>query len=549
MTTRNAGHAGQAIADSLVRHGVERVYAVPGESYLALLDGLYETKILTVVTRQEGGAGYMAEAHGRFTGKPGVAMVTRGPGAANAFIAVHAAWQDATPMVLFVGLIPVKDRGRESFQEFDPFAWFGTQAKRVLVLEDASRASDVVAEAFHAATSGRPGPVVVGLPEDIVASPFDGEITAPWPIAEGAVSVDDMNSVIDALKGAKRPLLFLGGERWTPQASAQIASFVEKNRIPVLHDWRASDRVPGGSPANAGWLGYGRSDAAAQMFTDADLVVAIGQVPGDVATDGYALRQSADQRTILVNIDAGLRGLGCAFQRHVLASPTAFADSVRDIDLGRADTWQEWCSAGHDAFVSYSSIDRTSLPPTMEGTAHLSLLVEEVVLRLDSGAVTTFGAGNHCHWAQRYFPTEVYPSQLGMRNGSMGYSVPAAIAASLSAPHRQAIAIAGDGEFLMNGQELATAVQYGVSPLIIVADNRQFGTIRAHQEKQFPGRISGTQLRNPSFATLMVGYGGHGETVRSNAEIPHAVEEAFAAIKRGLPALIHIVTDPTIEAP
>nr|WP_308291979.1 thiamine pyrophosphate-dependent enzyme [Pseudarthrobacter sp. HLT1-5] len=544
-------HAGQAIVESLALHGVNRVFAVPGESYLAVLDGLHGADIETIVCRQEGGAAYMAEAHGKFTGEPGVAMVTRGPGAANAYVAIHAAWQDATPMVLFVGLIPVADRQRESFQEFDPNAWFGTQAKRVLVLDEASRASEVVAEAFFAAKSGRPGPVIIGLPEDVITHPFAGELHPVITVAEGAVSPKELELVTTALTAAKKPAIFVGGQRWTPEAAAAVTTFAEANGIPVVQDWRASDRIPFNSEVFVGALGYGRTQDTARIFAEADLLLAIGALPTDVPTDGYTLRQSQDATNILVNIDTSLRGRSGAVTAHILASPVAFADAVKDIQLGRAAEWDAWRAAGRAAQAAFSALpDLTALPATREGTGHMSTVISELVRRLPQDAVYSFGAGNHCAWAQRYLPTNVFPSQLSMRNGSMGYSVPAAVAASLESPERLAVAIAGDGEFLMNGQEFATAVQHGAAMLIIVMDNGQYGTIRDHQEHHFPGRVSGTQLKNPDFASFARAFGGHGETVTSDDDAAFAVERALKAVQdQRIPAIIHVITDPQIALP
>ena len=544
-------HAGQAIVDSLALHGVNRVFAVPGESYLAVLDGLHGADIETIVCRQEGGAAYMAEAHGKFTGEPGVAMVTRGPGAANAFVAIHAAWQDATPLVLFVGLIPVADRERESFQEFDPKAWFGTQAKRVLVLDEASRASEVVAEAFFAAKSGRPGPVIVALPEDVITHEFTGDLHPPIAVAEGAVSAAELEVVRTALASAEKPAIFVGGQRWTPAAAAAVTSFAEANGIPVIQDWRAADRIPFDSEVFVGALGYGRTAETARIFTEADVLLAIGAVPTDVPTDGYTLRQSLDATNIVVNIDSSLRGRSGAVTAHILASPVAFAEAIKDLRLGKAAQWDSWRAAGRAAQAAFSALpDLAALPGTREGTGHMSAVVSELVRRLPHDAVYSFGAGNHCAWAQRYLPTNVFPSQLSMRNGSMGYSVPAAVAASLQSPERLAVAVAGDGEFLMNGQEFATAVQYGAAMLIIVMDNGQYGTIRDHQEHHFPGRVSGTQLANPDFAAFARAFGGHGETVTSDAQAAIAVERSLKAVRdQRIPAIIHVITDPAIALP
>lgn len=549
--TQKPRHAGQAIVDSLALHGVKRVFAVPGESYLAVLDGLHGTDIDTVVVRQEGGAAYMAEAHGKLTGEPGVAMVTRGPGAANAFVGIHTAWQDATPMVLFVGLVPIADRMRESFQEFDPNAWFGSQAKRVFVLDQAERASEVVAEAFFAAKSGRPGPVIVGLPEDVIAHEFSGNLVAPIPVAEGAVSLGELEAVTAALAGAEKPLLFVGGQRWTPEAAASLTRFAEANGIPVAQDWHASDRVPFYSAVNIGTLGYGRGDTAAAMFDEADIVVAVGALPTDVPTDGFTLRQRPDAVNWLVSIDSALRGRSGAVTGHILASPVAFANAIDGLTLGRASFWDSWRARGHEAHMALAEIGNdASLPATAAGTAHMSVVVSELLKRLPKDAIYTIGAGNHIMWAQQFIPTNVYPSQLATRNGSMGYSIPAAVAAGFESPERLVVAVCGDGEFLMNGQEFATAAQHGVAVLAIVLDNRQFATIRDHQERHFPGRVSGTQLTNPDFAAFARAFGGHGETVTADDQAAAAVERSLKAVsEQRKPALIHVIADQSINLP
>lgn len=544
-------HAGQAIVDSLALHGVKRVFAVPGESYLAVLDGLHGTSIETVVARHEGGAAYMAEAHGKFTGEPGVAMVTRGPGAANASVAIHSAWQDGTPMVLFVGLIRIADRMRESFQEFDPSAWFGTQAKRVFVLDEPGRASEIVAEAFFAAKSGRPGPVIVGLPEDVITKEFDGNVAAPIPVTEGAVSPRELNQLHSALAAAEKPLIYVGGQRWTQESAAAITRFAERNGIPVAQDWHASDRIPFTSPVNIGTLGYGRGATAAEMFDQADVLLAIGALPTDVPTDGFTLRQRPDAVNYIVNIDTTLRGRSGTVTAHLLASPVAFAEAVEGLDLGRAKEWDTWRARGHEAHLALSTIgDYADLTATAEGTAHMSVVINELIQRLPDDAMCTLGAGNHTIWAQRFFPTNVFPSQLATRNGSMGYSIPSAVAAGLESPERLIVAVCGDGEFLMNGQELATAAQYGVPLLGIVMDNGQYATIRDHQESHFPGRVSGTQLSNPDFAALVRAFGGHAETVTSDAEAAGAVERALKAVTgQRRSALIHVITDQRISLP
>ena len=550
-STSSTMHVGQAIVSALQAHAVKRVFEVPGESFLPVLDGLYKTDIETIVCRHEGGATYMAESHGKLTNTPGVAMVTRGPGAANAFVGIHTAWQDATPLVLFVGLIPNSDRDRESFQEFDPKAWFGSQTKRVFVLDDPTRTQEIVAQAFHSATSGRPGPVVIGLPEDVLYEPFDGIEAAPIPVSSGAVSTADIEFLQRELDNSQRPVLYIGGPGWTPESALALTNFAESNKIPVLHDWRVSDRVAFNSPANAGWLGYGRSDAAAELFENADLVIGIGALFTDVPTDGYKLRQSPAAKNIFINIDTSLQGNSGPVTHHIVANPTEFVASLPalslDSDSSRAGRFEK-ARADHAEFSTPDT--KSPLRDTKEGTVNLEVLFEQLQKQLDESALFTFGAGNHCIWAQRYLPTQEYPSQLSVKNGSMGYSVPAAVASALEDPSRTVVTIAGDGEFLMNSQELATAVQYDAPILVIVVSNGEFSTIRDHQENHFPRRISGTQIKNPDFAIVAEGYGACGQTVCSNSEVESAIEHALKVVKKEKrSALINVITDKHFSLP
>ncbi|ERS60931.1 MULTISPECIES: thiamine pyrophosphate-dependent enzyme [Corynebacterium] len=548
MTRR---HVGTAIAESLAAHGTPRAFLVPGESFLPVLDGLYNSPVEAIVSRQEGGASYMAEAYGKATGEPGVAMVTRGPGASNAFVGVHTGWQDGTPMVIFVGLIPFSDRDRESFQEFDPKAWFGTQAKQVFVLDDPTRASRVVAEAFFQAKQGRPGPVIVGLPEDVLYQDFEGEIEAPIPVTEGAVSAADAAYVSEKLAAAKKPLIFAGGGRWTPESARAIEKFAEINQIPVVHDFRASDRISFSSPANAGWLGYGRNDQAAELLSEADVLLEVGALLTDVPSDGYTLRQDPHAENIVVNIDTGLRGHSGAISRHILASPVALAEALDNITTGEVSSAQsEWFKNARRAHQEFSTIPSESdWRATSAGTAHMEAVIKALQDQLPEEAIFTFGAGNHCIWAQQFLPTQHYPSQLAARNGSMGYSVPGAVSAKLQFPERPVVAIAGDGEYLMNGQELATAVQFGAPFLTVIMTNGEFGTIRDHQKNHFPDRVSGTQLANPDFAAVAKGYGAHGESVDADADVAGAIERALTAVNNGIPAVVNVYTDQDLSLP
>lgn len=544
-------HVGAAIAASLAAHDVPRAFLVPGESFLPVLDGLYDSPVEAIVCRHEGGATYMAEAHGKATGQPGVAMVTRGPGAANAYVGIHTAWQDATPLVLFVGLIPTSDRDRESFQEFDPKAWFGTQAKQVFVLDDPSRASRVVAEAFFQAQQGRPGPVIVGLPEDVLHKEYTGTIHPPIPVAEGALSDDHLDLLSRELSRAERPLIFAGGPRWTPEAAEKITRFAEEQRIPIIQDFRAADRVPFDSPANAGWLGYGRDPRAAQLLEDASLVIEVGAVLGDVPTDGYTLRQSPQARNIAINPDTSLRGHSVALLEHIVASPAAFAEAVDRLTVEGTEQRGEWFDSAHANHLDFATLpEPADYRPGEEGTAHMEAILAALHEQLPKDSIYTFGAGNHCIWAQQFLRSSVYPSQFSVRNGSMGYSIPAAVSTKLQFPERTVVTIAGDGEYLMNGQELATALQYGAPFLIIVMSNGEFGTIRDHQKKHFPDRVSGTQLVNPDFAAVARGFGAHGELVTDDAQAPEAVARALHAIANDrVPALINVITDQEHSLP
>lgn len=543
----NIIHGGQAIVDSLQLHGVSRTYIVPGESYLSVLDGLYNADIQTVVCRHEAACTYMADAHGKFTGQPGIAMVTRGPGAAQAYTGIHTAWQDGVPLILFVGLIPVADRERESFQEFDLNQWFSSQCKRVLMLDEVSRASEIVAKAFHAALEGRPGPVVVGLPEDIIKQEFHGQLHPVIPVAEGGVTSHQLAMVMDALSAADKPLIFAGGQNWTTETSQQFAKFAEGNKVPVIHDWRASDRIAFDSPAHAGYLGYGRSDDCAALIETADVVLTIGTVLGDVASDGYTLRQSFDQPNYIVNLDTSLRGHSGTVSEHISANPISFIQALSEVSLGHSSSRERWFNYCHE-----QQRKDCAVPEVIESTgdneqkyASMTQVIKALVERLPDDAVYSFGAGNHCLWAQRYLPTNVFPSQLSTRNGAMGYSLPAGIVAALESPERLSVVITGDGEFMMNEAELSTSIRYDAPVLIIVMDNQQFGTIRQHQESHYPDRVSGTQLQNPDFAMLADAFGAHGIRIANNDNIAVKMTDALRVVtEERKTVLLHVITDP-----
>lgn len=538
--------AGHVIVDSLAAHGVERTYVVPGESFLDVLDGLHNSSIETIVCRHEGGAAYMAEADGKMNQRPGVAMVTRGPGAANAHVGLHTAWQDSTPLLLFVGLIPFAHRDREAFQEFDIKSWFDTGAKRVMVLDHPERASEIVAEAMFAAMSGRPGPVVVGLPEDVIRQQVPARLHPPIPVAAGGMGAADAEALEAALAASSKPLFVTGGNDWTQDAADRLTAWLERHRIPAAAEWRTQGTVSFDSPSYVGPIGYGRPRPTYDLLEETDLLVFVGTVPGDVITDGFVCRQDWDKENFLVTVDPSLRGRSGPVSRQILAKPEAFVRGLEGIDVPVKEEWKAWTGrmrAEQERFAA--------LPPAapVSGKARMDTLMANLVPRLPEDAVVTFGAGEHTNWAHRYFPTRRYASMLSARNGSMGYSIPSAVAASLAGPRRRVVTIAGDGEFLMNGQELATAAQYGATPLVIVMDNQEYGTIRSHQERHYPERISGTQLKNPDFGLMARAFGGFGVTVTADRGIPAALDAAFEAIdKDGVFALVHLVVEQRVKA-
>ncbi|MGC3023248.1 thiamine pyrophosphate-dependent enzyme [Brevibacterium sp. FAM 24630] len=554
--------AGHLIVDTLENAGIERVYAVPGESYLDVLDGLYDSSVETIVCRQEGGAGFMALTEARLTGRPGIAMVTRGPGAANAMIAIHTAWQDATALVLFVGLVPLTDRARESFQEFSLPEWFSSTAKRVITIDDEHRAGELTADALRIAAAGRPGPVVVGLPEDVLVRLT--ESTAPT-LAEAAPptpATAEIESLRARLAAAKRPAFVLGGDGWHSGCGADLAAFAASAGIPIFCDWRAYDALPHSCPAWAGWLGYGRADAVAAGFAEADLLVFVGCTRSDVASDGYTI--GFDAETVLVSLDPEATQHAGRIDQQILASPQSFTEALTGFDAAgargeRSDEWMRDRTEVQSRFAAHRA-DAAPVSGVDLGVA-FGILDD----RLGGEAMLTYGAGNATIWGHRFIRHNRPASLVGARNGAMGSAVPGAVAASLAFPDRRAVAICGDGDFLMNGQEIATAFAHGARPLIIVVDNGVYGTIVSHQENHYPGRPSGTRMVNPNFAEWMTafdmsssgaaspgadasvsGLTGHGERVETTEDFGPALDRALAA--EG-PALIHVLIDPATMPP
>jgi acetolactate synthase-1/2/3 large subunit len=524
------------------------VYAVPGESYLDVLDGLYDSSIETVVCRHEGGAGFMALAEGRLTGLPGVAMVTRGPGAANAMIAIHTAWQDATPLVLFVGLVPVHDREREAFQEFSLTSWFGSTAKRVMTIDDADRAGELTAEAMRIAAAGRPGPVVVGLPEDVLVHLTDADPAQPIAAPAPQPAPAELDALVARLADAERPAIVAGGEGWHGGAGRQLLDFAAAAGVPVFCDWRAYDAVPHEGAAWAGWLGYGRADAVAAGYAAADLLVFVGCSRSDVLSDGYTL--GFDAETVLVSLDPEAVQHAGRIDQQILAAPAAFAAALSGIDpsAARGSRTEEWMRGRAEAQARFAAHrpDASIAGADSDAGVDLGVAFGQLDDRLDGRAILTFGAGNATIWAHRFVRHLDPASLVGARNGAMGLAVPAAVAASIAFPERRTVAVCGDGDFLMNGQEIAPAIAHGGAPLVIVVDNGIYGTIVQHQENHYPGRPSGTRMVNPDFAAWMASFGGHGERVETTEQFAPALDRALAADG---PALIHVLIGSEVMPP
>ncbi len=530
---------GRILVDNLLAQGVDLAFCVPGESYLPVLDALYDARdrLRLIVCRQEGGAAYMAEAYGKLTGRPGVVFVTRGPGASNAAIGIHTAAQDSTPLVAFVGQIGGDVVDREAFQEVDYRRMFGSVAKWSAQIDRAERVPEYIARAFRVALSGRPGPVVLALPEDMLAAVADVADAPRVEVVSVHPSAAQMREVASSLGRARRPLVIVGGSGWSAEASADLARFAEANALPVACAFRNQDAFDNRHPNYAGDVGIGINPKLAARVREADVLLVIGERLGEMVTSGYALLDAPTPKQTLIHVHPGADELGRVYQpRLAVESGIApFCAALAKLDPIDATAWAGSAAAAHAAYLEWQT------PRAMPGQLDLWQVVATLRESLPENAILANGAGNYVSWLARLYRYPRYRTQLAPYNGSMGYGVPAAIAAKAVHPDRVVLSWNGDGCFLMNGQELATAVQYELAIVFVVIDNGMYGTIRMHQERNYPGRVYGTTLANPDFAALARAYGAAGETVTRTAEFAPALERALAA--RG-PALLHLVIDP-----
>lgn len=546
MTSQgNLRTGGRILVDQLRLHGVDTAFGVPGESYLAVLDALYDVPGISFrICRQEGGAAMMADAYGKLTGKPGICFVTRGPGATSASAGVHIAYQDSTPMILFIGQVGRDMIEREAFQEIDYRRMFGQMAKWVAQIDDADRIPEYLARAFATATSGRPGPVVLALPEDMLRDMTAATDGRPYQPVEAHPAAADMARLGDLLAGAQRPLMILGGSSWDAEACRNIQSFAEAHGLPATASFRCQDYFDNRHPNYAGDVGIGINPKLAERVRESDLVLVVGARLGEMTTGGYSLFDSPVPRQPLVHVHAGAEELGRVYQPELAinAGVKAFAAAAAALTPpGTPDATRkqlvETARSEYEAFIQ---------TPQIPGDVQMGDIMGWLRERLPEDAIITNGAGNYTTWVHRFYQYRSFPTQLAPTSGSMGYGLPAAVAARSVFPQRTVVCFAGDGCYMMHGQELATAMQYGLKIIVLVVNNGMYGTIRMHQEREYPDRVSGTELVNPDFAAYARAFGAEGEVVARTEDFAPAFERAMAA---EVPSLIEIRIDPEAITP
>ncbi|MEZ0172396.1 thiamine pyrophosphate-binding protein [Microvirga sp. TS319] len=542
--TATSRTGGQILVDQLLVHGVDHIFCVPGESYLAALDALHDANINVTVCRQEGGAAMMAEAYGKLTGRPGICFVTRGPGATNASPGIHIAKQDSTPMILFVGQIERGMREREAFQELDYRAAFGPLAKWATEVDDPARFPEIVSRAFHVATSGRPGPVVIALPEDVLTEMAEVADAPRYQVIEAHPSPAQMAELQTLLQDAKKPVALLGGSRWSEAAVQDFMRFAERFELPVACTFRRQMLFPADHPSYMGDLGLGVNPKLLARIKEADLVLLVGGRLSEIPSQAYTLLDIPAPRSRLVHIHPDSSELGRVYSPHLAinASPVAFAAALEGVNPPAALPWSEGTKTAHADYLAWSD----PAPIKHAGNLQMGQVMAHLREVMPSDTIYCNGAGNFATWVHRFWPFRHYGTQLAPTSGSMGYGVPAGVGAKRINPDSTVVVFAGDGDFLMNGQEFATAVQYDLPILVILLDNGMYGTIRMHQEREYPGRVSATMLKNPDFAAYAKAFGGYGERVETTDDFPAALQRALTS---GKPAILHCLLDPEAITP
>ena len=537
----NLRSAAEVLVDQLRIHGVRHVFCVPGESYLAVLDAFHDSDLAVTVCRQEGGAAIMAEAVGKVTGRPGVCFVTRGPGATNAAHGIHIARQDSTPLVMFVGQVARDTREREAFQELDYRAVFGSMTKWATEIDDPARVPEIVSRAFYTAANGRPGPVVVAIPEDMLVERVAVDDAPPFAPIETSPGATEMQKFAELLGGARAPIVLLGGSRWSQEACDRLAHFAEKYALPVCTTFRRGHLFDQTHACYAGDLGIGPNPKLLERIKSSDLVIVIGGRLGELPSQHYTLFDIPRPQVPFVHVHPGAEELGRVYspQLAINATPTAFTAALETLKFARAP-------AGDAKAARADYLAWTDTPTEQPGKVNFGAVMVWLRDNLAPDAILCNGAGNYSAWIHRFFRFRRFGQHVAPASGSMGYGVPAAVAMKRLYPQRQVICVAGDGDFLMNGQEFATAVQYGLPFTTIIFDNGMYGTIRMHQERDYPGRISATDLRNPDFAAYARTFGGFGISVERTEDFPQAFREAEAS---GKPAIVRLAIDPESITP
>ena len=535
---------GEILVGQLVAHGVKHVFCVPGESYLAVLDALVDVNIEVTVCRQEGGAAMMADAHGKLTGQPGICMVTRGPGASNALAGIHIAKQDSTPLIVFVGQVERGMREREAFQEMDYRAIFGQAAKWATEIDDPARIPEILSRAFHVACSGRPGPVVIALPEDMLVEHATVADAPHFEAIDSAPAKGQMATLAALLAQAKAPVAILGGTRWDPQAVKDFIAFAEKFDLPVAVSFRRQMLFPANHPCFIGDVGIGLNPALLARVAQADVVLLVGGRMSEMPSQAYTLFDIPVPKQTLIHVHPDSGELGRVYRATLAinASPVAFASELSALSAPTAKPWAAANQAMRESYLAWSDPSTIQTP----GTLQMGGVMQYLEAHLPADAIMANGAGNFATWLHRFHRFTEYGTQLAPTSGSMGYGLPAAVGAKRISPEKMVVCFAGDGCFMMHGQEFATAVQYKLPIIVLIIDNGMYGTIRMHQEKNYPGRISATHLQNPDFKAYAFAFGGHGERVEKTDEFGPAFERAVAS---GKPALIHCLIDPETITP
>ena len=539
----NVRTGGEILVDQLIAQGVRHVFCVPGESYLAALDAFHDRDIALTVCRQEGGAAMMAEAAGKATGRPGICFVTRGPGATNAAAGIHIARQDSTPMIVFVGQVARDMREREAFQELDYRAVFGTIAKWVTEIDDPARIPELISRAFHTAMNGRPGPVVIALPEDMltervgVADAPAAEAVETWP------GLTDMSRLQKMIWAAKAPMVIAGGSRWSDAACAALMRFAERFALPVATTFRRGHVFNALHPCYAGDLGLAPNPKLLARIKAADLVLLIGGRLGELPSQSYTLFDIPTPQTKLVHVHPGAEELGRVYHPHLAihAAPTGFCSALEGLQPPNDIPWRGEEQTAHADFLAW-----TEKATTVPGAVNLGEIMVWLRSELPDDAFITNGAGNFAAWIHRFYRFRKFATHVAPTSGSMGYGLPAAVAMKRLFPKRAVVCIAGDGDFLMTGQEFATAVQYDLPIIVVIADNGMYGTIRMHQERDYPGRTVATALKNPDFMAYAHSFGGFGVKVEKTGDFAAAYKDAVAS---GKPSIIHLKLDPEAITP